>query len=273
MTYLVKIISFFTVLMTFTTLHSSQPTDKEIRKKITEYNNRKIQGNKYALSFSYFEMNADQILLLKDVVQNNKDLKKLDLYKNNLKAEGVKNLESILNGSNLEVLDLGFNQIDINGLPSIIKIIQTNIYLKIINLDWNIFGPTAIEMLSENIQNSSLEEVRLKDDFKYMTDKSVKFILKFLSNNRKIKELYIRGDNIGPDGTFEILSYIDKYHYPLEIIQSLSNTYGPGINEDKNKKNKEMVQKIEKTQKMEMHQSQGKFKDFKRRFNFRFYYT
>ena len=181
------------------------------------------------------------------IIKNNSDLEKLDLFDNDLKSSAVVILKALQGNSKLKVLNLGSNNMtgqvaeDVaiiiknnsgleelylynNDLKSsaivILKALQGNSKLKVLNLGCNnMTGQVAEDVAIIIKNNSDLEQLNLFDnDLK----SSAVVILKALQRNSKLKVLDLGSNNMTGQ-VAEDVAIIIKNNSDLEQLNLFDN--------------------------------------------------
>ena len=115
-------------------------------------------------------------------------LRVIDLSKNNLMKDGIKQLAEVLPHNNvLEVLDLSKNNIGVSGADELAKALKTNKSLKYLNVFNNKVSYDGAKAIAENIVANHPTLEFLEIGHNRIRDKGFECIVKALLSNKGSK--------------------------------------------------------------------------------------
>ena len=168
-------------------------------------------------------LSAKSVSILKTSLDNNNNIRELDLEGNALNDIGVEDLGIMLRGNMcIEQLNISSNTFSSKGVIAIGHLLESNKTLRSISLSRNKLTDTDLELLCSSMEDTdnNLETVDLS--FNSFTPEAGHTIGRFLSVSRKLKDLKISGNNFGALGIRPILEGL-RENYTLKKLDIAFN--------------------------------------------------
>jgi Ran GTPase-activating protein (RanGAP) involved in mRNA processing and transport len=149
------------------------------------------------------QITASGASILADALFNNKTLKRLSLWNNQLGDRGVQSLSNALsvNECSLIRLDLSQNDITDEGAGYLAQMLKTNRILTNLSLSNNKISDNRVKFLANALQNrnNTLETLSLTEN-KLLSDASIVFLVNMFQHNRSLKKLWLNDCNLSKSG-------------------------------------------------------------------------
>ena len=131
---------------------------------------------------------------LANVVKNNFGLKQLCLFDNDLSASVVVILQALTEHMNLEILDLGKNNMTGQVAVALAKVLKNNLCLRQLYLSDNDLRSSAVVILQAITEHLQLEILDLCGN--NMTEQVTEDIVSVIKSNSSLKKLYLSGNDL-----------------------------------------------------------------------------
>ena len=131
---------------------------------------------------------------LANVIKNNLGLKQLCLFDNDLSTSGVVILQALTEHMNLEILDLGKNNMTGQVAVALAKVLKNNLRLRQLYLSDNDLRSSAVVILRAITEHLQLEILDLCGN--NMTEQVTEDIVSVIKSNSSLKKLYLSGNDL-----------------------------------------------------------------------------
>ena len=155
------------------------------------------------LSLQSSKITSLGVLMLAEALNNNQTLETLYLSNSHISDHGVRFLVDALSTSRntLKTLVLQQNEITNQGVQYLAQMLQTNATLLWLYLGENQISDDGVRMLAGALTNgnTTLEMLVLSSN-KFLTDRSVDYLLPMIKNNNSLKKLWMENCNLSQHG-------------------------------------------------------------------------
>ena len=165
---------------------------------------------------------------LADVIQNNTDLKDLDLGYNMLGPSTVVVLQALKRNCKLKILNLCSNNMTGRVAEHLANVSKNNSGLKQLCLSDNDLKSSAVVIFKALKENTELEGLYLQNN--NMTGKVAEDLAKLIKNNYNLKKLSLENNMLGPSLLF-ILQAL-KCNLKLEALNLSGNNFTGQVSEE-----------------------------------------
>ncbi|XP_073465584.1 NACHT, LRR and PYD domains-containing protein 3-like [Aquarana catesbeiana] len=148
-----------------------------------------------SLRLRYNQLTDSSCSHLASGIRNNQTLRTLNLSWNKLEGPHFRDLMEALTTSQIEELDLSYNDLTDSSCPHLASGIRNNQTLRILNLSQNNLEGPHFSDLMEALTTSQIEELLL--DNNHLTDSSCPHLASGIRNNKTLRTLSLSGNNLG----------------------------------------------------------------------------
>ncbi|KAL9965547.1 hypothetical protein ACROYT_G029361 [Oculina patagonica] len=176
-------------------------------------------------AFRLRRTNGADAVVLAEALKGNSSLTVLNLYNNNIGAQGATGLAAALQkNASLTELDLSLNKIGDHGATGLAEALQENKSLTKLHLYLNGIGGQGATELTRTLQlNASLTELNLSCNI--IGDEGATRIAGALQENTSLAELYLSLNNIGDYGATGLARAL-RENTSLAVLNLSYNTIG-----------------------------------------------
>ena len=212
------------------------PVDKEGRAHV-EHNHTSVDLN--PVSYTYLLMleenppesmtlrnhglGTKSLSVMRNTLENNNNVKELDLEGNLLDNVGVEDLGIMLRGNMcIERLNISSNTFSSKGIIALGHLLESNKTLRVLSLSRNKLTDTDLELLCSSLEDTDNNIKTLDLSFNSFTLEAGQTLGRFLSDSSKLEDLSIAGNNFGASGIRHIFEGL-KLNSTLQKLDAACN--------------------------------------------------